>query len=269
MKNSPEIITYFRNNIIRRNNIIWMISLFLLFQAGCKSDKEKGLIPEKKFARILYEIHLADGLMSLPAIHDKYYPRDSVANYTDIIERHGYTKEAMDKTLEYYFTEKPKKLIRMYDHTIGQLTEMETLLEEELEEVPAPEGGLWKGAQMYYLTGSRDTTRLYFDHIFYTAGDYTLQFTLTLYPSDQTKNPCFTAFTCRADSLATGKRTFLRGIGYIKDGQPHTYSYVISIPANLPMLIKGRLLDFENNPAEIDRDAKIENISFVLSSAVK
>lgn len=269
MKTSPDISTYIRNKTIRGNKIIWMIPLFLLFQTGCKSDKEKGLIPEKTFARILYEVHLADGLMSVQTIHDKYYARDSVANYTDIAESHGYTKEALDKTLKYYFTEKPKKFIRIYDQAIGRLTEMETLLEEELGEAPAPEGGLWKGAQMYYLTGSMDTTRLYFDHVFYIAGDYTLQFTLTLYPDDQTKNPCFTAFTCRADSLATGKRNFLWGIKYIKDAQPHTYSYLIRIPGNLPMLIKGRLLDFENNPAEISRHAKVENISFVLSSAAK
>lgn len=263
MKPSPEKYIYSCSKIIR------LIVLILLFQAGCKSDYEKGLIPEKAFAQIIYEVHLADGLLSLPEIHSKYYPRDSVANYTDIVEKHGYTTEALDKTLKYYFTEKPKKFIRIYDQAIGRLTQMESLLEKETEDIPAAQGGLWKGAQMYFLTGSRDTSKLYFDHIFYTPGDYTIQFTLTLYPADQTHNPIFTAFTCRADSLATGKRELHRGIEYIKDGQPHTYSYLIRIPNNLPMLIKGRLLDFENNPGEISRHAKIENISFVLSSIVQ
>lgn len=263
MNPSPEKYIYSSGNIIR------LIFFIMLFQAGCKSDNEKGLIPEKTFAQIIYEVHLADGLLSLPDIHGRYYSRDSVANYTDIVERYGYTTEALDKTLKYYFTEKPKKFIRFYDQVIGRLTEMESLLEKETEDIPAAQGGLWKGAQMYFFTGSRDTSKLYFDHIFYTPGDYTIQFTLTLYPSDQTHNPCFTAFTCRADSLATGKRELHRGIEYIKDGQPHTYSYLIRIPNNLPMLIKGRLLDFENNPGEISRHAKIENISFVLSSIVQ
>lgn len=263
MKPRPERHIYSSGNITR------LVILVLLFQAGCKSDNEKGLIPEKAFAQIIYEVHLTDGLLSLPEIHSKYYPRDSIANYTDIVEKHGYTTEALNKTLNYYFTEKPKKFIRLYDEAIGRLTEMESLLEEETEGMPATQGGLWKGSQMYYLTGSRDTSKLYFDHIFYTPGDYTIQFTLTLFPSDQTYNPCFTAFTCRADSLATGKRELHRGIEYIKDGKPHIYSYLIRIPNNLPMLIKGRLLDFENNPGEISRHAKIENISFVLSSIVQ
>ena len=263
MKASPEKYKLISGKSIR------LIFFIILFHAGCKSDNEKGLIPEKAFTQILYEVHLGDGLLSQPDIHTKYYPRDSVANYTDIVERHGYTKEALDKTLHYYFTEKPKKFIRIYDQAIGQLTEMESLLAEDTEDIPVARGGLWKGAQMYFLTGSRDTSKLYFDHIFYTPGDYIIQFTLTLFPSDQTHNPGFSAITCRADSLATGKRELLRGIKYLKDGQPHTYSYLIRIPNNLPMLIKGRLLDFENNPGEISRHAKIEDISFVLSSVVK
>ncbi len=263
MKTSPE------KHIYSFGKITLLISFILLFQSGCKSDDEKGLIPEKTFAQIIYEVHLGDGLLSLPEIHSKYYPRDSVANYTDIVERHGYTTEDLDKTLHYYFTKKPKKFIRIYDKAIGRLTEMESLLEEDTEDISAARGGLWKGAQMYFLTGSRDTSKLYFDHIFYTAGDYKIQFTLTLYPSDQAHNPRFSAFTCRADSLATGKREQIRGVEYIKDGQPHVYSYLIRIPNNLPMLIKGRLLDFENNPGEISRHAKIEDISFVLSPAVQ
>lgn len=262
MKTDPDKFIYISGKISV------LVFLILLLQAGCKSENEKGLIPEKAFANILYEIHLADGLLSQPDIRERYYQRDSVANYRDIVEKYGYTKEALDKTLKYYFTEEPKKFIRIYDRTIGRLTEMESLLERENEYIPAFEGGLWKGSQLYFLTGSRDTTKLYFDHIFYTPGDYTIQFTLTLYPSDQTHNPRFTAFTCRADSMATGRRTLFSGIEYIKDGQAHTYSYVLKIPANTPLLIKGRLLDFENNPAEISRHAKIENISFVLSSAV-
>lgn len=241
------------------------ISLLLIFSYSCRSDKEKGLIPEKKFAKILYEIHLADGLISNPGIRDIYFSRDSVANYIDIIESHGFTKEALDKTLIYYFTEKPKRLIRIYDRAIGQLTEMESILMKELDVRPAAEGGLWKGSQSYHITGRSDTSKLYFDHIFYVAGNYTIQYTLTIYPSDQSINPCFTAYTCRADSLATAKRNYFRGIEYIKDGQPHTYAYVIKIPPDLPLIIKGQLIDFENNPAETNRHVIIEKISFVPS----
>lgn len=263
MKTWPEnISTAFRL-------ITGLIILSFLFMFSCRSEKEKSIIPEKTFSKILYEIYLANGLIVLPEIHDKYFPRDSVANYTDIIESHGYTKEAMDRTLKYYFTEKPKRLIRIYDQAIGQLTRIESMLEKEMdEEMPVQDAGLWKGSPSYLITGISDTSKLYFDYIFYSAGDYTLKFTVTMYPSDQSLNPCFTAFTCRADSLSTGKREYIRGIEYIKDGQPHTYNYVIRIHDNLPCIIKGHLIDFENNPSEISRHVKVEEISFVLSSII-
>jgi hypothetical protein len=249
--------------------ILTAFCLALLLAGSCRSNAERELIPEKKFAQILYEIHLADGLISLPDIHDRYYQRDSVVNYTDIIESHGYTKEEMDKTLKYYFQEKPKRLIKIYDHAIGKLTEMESVLAKELDEIPTLQGGLWKGTQVYYLTGRSDTAKLYFDHIFYTPGEYKLEFTVTVHPSDQSLNPCLAYYTCRADSLTTGKRNFFRGIEYIKDGQPHTYTYLLRIPNNLPIILKGWLFDHENNSEEIWKYAKIDNISFALSSIVQ
>jgi len=247
---------------------ISLITLILLFSCTCTSDEEKGLIPEKTFARILYEIHFADGLISLPELHGKYYSRDSLANYTDIIEYHGYTSDAMEKTIKFYFINKPKKLIKIYDKTIGRLSEMELMLEQEIHNIPAIEAGLWKGEQAYHITGAQDTTKIYFDHIFFTPGQYTFTFTLTLYPSDQSLNPRFTAFTCRADSVATGKRNYISGINYIKDGKPHTYNITVRIPNDLPQLIRGYILDFENNPMEGLRHVKVENFSFKLSSLV-
>lgn len=258
----------FKNNNCVPPKIIMALCLLIFFPVSCNSKKERGLIPEKIFAAIVSEIHLADGLVNLPDIHDKYYQRDTLANYTDIVENHGYTQEAMDKTLKYYFTKKPKRLIKIYDHAIGQLTEIETFLMEEIDEEITQQGGLWKGSPVYYLSGISDTTKIYFDHIFYTPGEYKLEFSATVFPSDQSFNPSFTAYTCSADSIVTGKRNFINGIEYLKDGLPHTYTYIFRIQGRLPLVLKGWLYDHENNPGGIYKHAKIENISFSLTSGV-
>lgn len=257
-----------KNILLSKGTALIMASLILL-SSSCNNDKPKGLIPEKALSGILYEVHLADGLISLPGIREKYYSRDSVSNYTDIVEDHGYTQEALDRTLHYYFTREPKKLIRIYDKTIGRLTEMDIMLENEIIDIPSVDRGLWKGEQEYFITGRGDTSKLYFDHIFYTAGNYVIQYTLTLFPSDQSVNPCLTAFTCRADSLGTGKCSYIRGMEYIKDGQPHTYNHLILVPDNLPLLIRGHILDFGNNTEDIFRHARIQDISFRLISMAK
>lgn len=262
MKSNPENIY----RILR--NIFPAIYLILILGVSCSGNKEKGLIPEKTFETILTEVHLTDGLLMLPDIRERYFERDSVANYTDVVESHGYTKEAMDRTLKYYFTKKPKRLLRIYDHAIGRLTEIETLLSGEPDEIPVQQGDLWKGASTYYLSDKPENEKIYFDHICFLQGDYTLTYTVTVYPSDQTFNPCLTAWSSAADSADTGKRNYLPPVRYIRDGQPHTYTIVFNNSGTSPVILKGWLFDFENNPYGLSKNAKIENISFFFTPKI-
>jgi len=249
-------------------DIFPVLCLFLITGIACSGDKKQGLIPEKTFEAILTEIHLSDGLLMLPDLRELYFERDSVANYRDVVENHGYTKEAMDKTLKYYFTEKPKKLLRIYDHAIGRLTEIETLLSGEPDETPGRPGDLWKGASVYYLSDKPEDEKIYFDHVGFLQGEYALTYTATVYPADETFNPCFTAWSAAADSADTGKRNYLPPVRYIKDGQPHTYTFTFYNPGSTPVIMKGWLFDFENNPAGISKHAKIENISFLFTTRI-
>jgi hypothetical protein len=249
------------------NKILPAIALCLIFPS-CKNEEKKGLIPLKTFSRIMYEVHLADGLLSSSVIRNQYYARDSIANYRDIAESHGYTKEALDRTMKYYFTKEPKKFIKIYDNTIATLTEMELRLEEEMAVMPPLAGGMWKGQPEYHFSGLPDTNRISFDHIFHSPGIYSIKFTLTLHPADQSVNPCMTGSLCPADSLADRECEFFRGPVYLKDGQAHTYIFPIRISGRLPVLFRGRLLDFENRPGGHPRYGTVENISFTLSSSV-
>jgi hypothetical protein len=250
------------NNICDSLKALMLACFVLLLKCSCSDDEKKGLIPGKTFGEILTQIHIADGLMMLPDIRDNYFNRDSTANYTDIIASYGYTKKDMDRTLKYYITEKPKKLIKIYDQAIGKLTEMETLLMEETYQVPSKPGELWKEEPFYYLYDEPENEKVYFDHIFFSRGDYTLQFTIVVSPADQSDNPCFTAWTSHADSVNTGKRHYFPSIKYVKDGHPHTYTFIYSKSDNSPAILKGWLYDSGNNPAGVYRHAKIENISF-------
>ena len=250
------------------NKILPVIALCLIFIPSCKSREKKELIPLKTFSRIMYEIHLSDGLLSSTMIRNRYYARDSVANYRDIAENHGYTKEALDRTIKYYFTKDPKKFIKIYDNTIATLTEMELRLEDEMLVESSRYGGMWKGQSSYLFSGLPDTTRISFDHIFHTPGVYSIKFTLTLHPADQSVNPRLTACTCPADSLADREYEYFSGPGYLKDGQSRTYDIPIRISGRLPVLFRGKLLDFENNPGGQQRYGIVENISFTLTSSV-
>ena len=61
----------------------------------------------------------------MPGLNRRFAFRDSVANYIDILDRYGYTKQQLDNTMKYYFIKKPKQLQEIYDQALIRLVEQE------------------------------------------------------------------------------------------------------------------------------------------------
>jgi hypothetical protein len=242
-----------------------ILILLSLMAGACSSRKNKldrsGLIPEDDLVSVLADVYLADGLLTIPNIHSKYVSLDSVEVYEYTIEKHGYTKESMDKTMKYYFIKKPKKLISIYDQVLGILSEMETrsLKQQDYEERVV--FNRWKGKDLYYFPDPSATDSTEFDITLDKPSVYSLEFTTTLFPDDQAKNARYTIYTCHPDSINTGKRNYLGTINYIKDGNPHTYSMKIRVPFKNILRLRGILYDFDNNPDEWGKHILINNIT--------
>jgi hypothetical protein len=248
-----------------RSSLLIIIVISLL-GISCSSRKSKldskGLIPEKELISIIKDIYIADALLSIPNIHNKYSNLDSLTTYVSIIERHGYTKESMDKTLKYYFIKKPKKLIALYDQVLGIYSKQESLLEKKTIIVQRNRSSFWTGDDSYSFFGSGGADSTMFTINLYNQRTYALTFSATLYPDDQSLNPRITLFTCNADSIESGIRRNEQRMIYIKDGQPHLYSFIIKVPKNTILQVKGRLYEFDNNPLVLENHAIFEDISF-------
>jgi hypothetical protein len=249
----------------------FILILFSLMAGSCSSRKNKldrsGLIPEKDLISILTDIHLADGLLTITNVRHWVPSYDTLSTYYHIIEKHGYTKETMDKTMKYYFIKNPKKLISIYDQVLGILSEMESYLDKESAIADARRGNLWPGRDFYYLPGPAGLNETGFEIKLNLPGVYTLKYTATLFPDDQAINPRITAFSCHPDSIDTGKRDYVRTLNYIKDGQPHNYTVIFKVPANTILYIRGRLYDLDNHIDYWGNHAIFENISLVFTQA--
>src|SRR5664279_4850146 len=206
----------------------FLILIILSVMAGsCTSRKikleKKNLIPEKDIISIMTDIHIADGLLSIPSINSKYSLLDSITSYAQIIQKHGYTKEMMDKTMKYYFIDNPKELNKIYDQVLGILSEMESRVEKESIIVMAHISNLWPGKDFYFFPSLKGNDSTRFDVILPKSGFYNLTFSVTLYPDDQSVNPRPTAYTTPIDSIDSGKKIYAKNINYLKDGRPHIY----------------------------------------------
>jgi hypothetical protein len=250
--------------------IILSLIAFLVMTGSCTSRRSKldsrNLIPEKELVSVLVDIHLTDGLLSIPKINVWASKLDSITTYYHVIEKHGYTKRMMDRTLNYYFVNNPKELSKIYDQVLGILSEMESRASSEASSELAHSSDIWPGKDYYTWPGISYSDTTLFDVTLTKAGIYSLAFTVTLFPDDQSLNPRPTIYSCAADSITNGKKSYLKSIPYIKDGMPHNYSFSLKV-VNKPRHVRGWLYNYENKPGGLNKHVQIENISLSLTTA--
>jgi Domain of unknown function (DUF4296) len=253
--------------------IILALVCIIMMTISCLKKEEKthfkNLIPEKDFISILNDLHLTNGLLALPEIRNRYMGSDTSGLYVEIIESYGYTTAQMDTTIQYYYIKKPKKLIRIYDQILGKFSEIQTRTEKELQNSPDFVRNQWKGRSSYLLPDTGRIENLAFEITMMSPGKYSLEFSVTVYPDDQSYNPCFTAWFCNADSAETGSRNYLPSIKYIKDGRPHDYVVTGTNTRNTAVLFKMLLYDCSGRPDCYEPDARIEGITFNYSGSSK
>lgn len=250
---------------MKRFSILILITISLLAGA-CSGRKSKAahrnIIPEKDLISILSEIHLADGLLSLPQINYLYSDRDTIAPYVDIILKYGYTKAEMDQTMRYYYIRNPKKLIEVYDKVLGKLSEMDALVDKELPSYRDNIVNLWKERLFYYLPDNLVEDSLQIDFPVNYPGAYHLKFTITIYPDDQTVNPRAGIFYCFPDTATNCKRNYLSEFPFIKDGRPHTFNFLMILGKTYPVRLKGWFIEQEGQDLFRNKHFRVENIVF-------
>ena len=245
--------------------LVVFIPVTLLYSCNSRDIKNK-LIPEKDLVDVLTEIYVADGLLIFPKIRGFFASKDSIINYIDIINRHGFTKERMDKTMQYYFDKNPKKLENIYDQVLTKLSEKQALLEKEIGFRNQNPDNLWNKSFFIEVPESVADKNVWFSVSVRDTGNYILEFTSTIFRDDNSKNPKVTVFFWRADSSKTENRINWEEITFPKDGKSHSYSLSKRNSDTTFTHIGGWLLDSDPREGSWKKHAKIENI--ILRKAV-
>ena len=259
MKNSLQ------KHIILTTGELILFFCILLASYSCGDKSVKGLIPEKDFTAILSDSYLANGLLWMPAIKSKFLKKDSVSCYIDIIKSYGYTYEQMEKTLNYYFMNDPKLLIGIYDKISANLNAIELkITAEQKKEIFAIQEKTKKNFH-FMLPDPTLKKKPGFSYEIYPPGMFTLEFSVTVFPDDQSYNPFFIAWYSAAEGPDAGKIKYFPEIRYIKDGQPHTYKVKGRIEGNKKSELEGFYFDYGNNPGFSRQHAEILNLDFSFS----
>ena len=258
------------NNTTTRIAFVALILISQLIR-GCDKQKikvdKKNIIPEKELISLLVDIYIADGLLSNQKIKLQFSSLDSISTYYQVIEKHGYTKEMMDKTMQYYFIKDSRKLNKIYDQVLGIISEMESRVQKDYRSEQIHLSNLWPGKDFYAMPSVTGNDSANFDLPDTKPGTYTLSFTTIVYPDDQTINPSPGIYLVARDSLLTGKRKYFKSFEYLKDGQPHAYNIIMNVPHDKTIQIRGSLFDVHNMNV-IWRHYRIENIVLTFSQVI-
>ena len=125
------------------NRFITILTFLFLFLYSCTQPEQKfqksELVPAKDLVQVLYDLHMADGLLSLSEVRDDYIDMDSLGQYLSILTSHGYSIEQFNNTIEYYSSD-PEALSKIYEKVIIQLNELEVevMSSDQDEEKPGP-----------------------------------------------------------------------------------------------------------------------------------
>ena len=239
--------------------------LVFSYSCGTGGDKirKREVIADKDLVGLLTDIYLADGLLSITPVRAIYSEKDSTSNYMDIIGEHGYSKERLDRSIQYYLLKNPKKLEKIYDQVIAGLSEMESGLETEME-LPVPASTeLWPGEISISVPESGLYNSISFDIQVSDTGMYSLMFDAIVYKDDQSVNPRTTVFFWKADTTKEGQRDYWENIELLRDGRSRSYSVQKRLTDTSYTHIKGFLLDHDPQAGRWQKHMRVTNIHLV------
>ncbi|MCD4770539.1 MAG: DUF4296 domain-containing protein [Bacteroidales bacterium] len=244
-------------------NILLTLTLVIIV-AGCfkkeRIEKPENIISLDEMAGLLTDLYMADGLLNNPLIRRQFNDKDSNMNYLDIIEEHGFNKAQVDLNLNYYFINKPKKFVTIFDKVLANLSALQAENVQQKEVRERANLNLWNGKISYNMPNDGTSNPVDFKIPLVGPGKYTLKARVISFGDDQTINPRATVFFWRDDSTETGKRDHWDLHYYKKDGRPLNLTLSKILTDTTYTHISGWLYNYTSQPGHWEMHSSISNI---------
>ena len=89
------------------------------------------MLTEKKFIKILKEIHLAEASLEIGGIYNKKNNPEKIKNYHHLIYQKNNVAEIDFKNTLTYYAKNPQKLEEIYSEILSQLTAEKSTLDQQ------------------------------------------------------------------------------------------------------------------------------------------
>ncbi|MCZ4695505.1 DUF4296 domain-containing protein [Ancylomarina euxinus] len=184
--------------------IFLFFATLLLF--SCSKKEEKTYLSKDDFTRILFDIHLTDGVLTSKNIVNRGSEYRPSFYYNSIYKKYNITPEQFDSCVSFY-TQNSALYEKIYEKVIDSLNRMETQFRIALKDslVVRDTVNLWKGRRSVFLARGRHEN-LSFSIPITEKGIYTVRADVKRFKDDQSRNPFLKAYFWKEDSLKKSER---------------------------------------------------------------
>jgi hypothetical protein len=251
-----------------------LIFLFLaLSLAGCHREKsERKYIPEEDMVNLLVEIHITDAIAMNHDINKNFRNFDSTLLYSGVLDRHGYSQEQMQNTLEYY-SYRPEKFIKLYNKVF-------TILSKQNDEAKGNYSSIHNSRTNQVWRSQKSRFSIFGDSLSYpdpfdieidTTGTFVLTVEVKINMRDQSVNPTIEAYFYDPEDSVSDSRIYLAQQPLMKSDhkRPREYAFVKEMKDSRFSRMLITIPKVENTDTLFHKGIEIRNLRVALKDPSK
>jgi len=238
--------------------------LFFLLIIAIVSCKNRAIIPEKDMVLIVAKIQILDASTQHFGYRSAFFNKDTIDNYTKIIQSFGYTKAQFDSSLNYY-SGKPKEMDNIYDKVIIELSKVETKIKEiesnKRDSISRDSlKNLWPLKTKIDFPKDDSIGTVDFSIPVTGLGSYTISAKVFIFDDDKSLNTSMMAYFYLDDKSKEGNKSGMTTAKYLKGKDTLDYTITLDLNNTLVTHLKGSLYNYSNKKQNIKKHALITDI---------
>ncbi|MFT5749292.1 MAG: hypothetical protein ACI93S_000547 [Ancylomarina sp.] len=238
--------------------VLLFLATLLVF--SCSKKEEKTYLSEDDFTRILFDIHLTDGVLTTKNIVTRGKEYRPSFFYNSIYKKYNITPQQFDSCVIFY-TQNSALYEKMYEKVIDSLNRMDTQFQIALKDslIVRDTVNLWKGGRRAFLARGRHKD-LSFSIPVTEMGIYTVRAKIKRFKNDRSIKPILNAYFWKEDSLKKTERIYFDTIPIKFSEDFSSYETQLEYSDSTFKELRGAIVSWSNVDSNFTQRIDIKDI---------
>ena len=242
------------------NKLFIFLFFAILFLFSCSKEEEKTYLSTDDFTRMLFDIHLTDGVLTSKNIVSRGKEYRPSFYYNSIYNKYNLTPDQFDSCVSFY-AQNSDLYEKIYERVIDSLNRMETQFRMELKDslIVRDTVNLWKGKRRIHLSRGRHED-LSFSIPVTEMGIYTVQAKVKRYKNDQSQKPLMTAYFWKEDSTQKSQNIYFDTISIDRSEEFVKYETQLEYSDSTFKELRGKIISWSNVDSNFTQHIELKDI---------